>query len=179
MWNGHIFTIFQWFPLHTPLPKELCLPGISFFAVYFLIFCEAIKQVLPKPFFGYIVHVHGMPHCVLIIWLPRGWMGCHSVTSVGEHPPGCGWRWWMWHLQEMLRTWSSVDTRFSSQRHHVAGPLTSLQVSFPNKKWESCLLHPSLEIVGGSRVYEYSYKPYSAIEVLSENCSSVCILKSR
>lgn len=48
-----------------PPPKKAVLSGISYFAVCFLIFREAIKQIMPKPFFSYIVHVNGILHCLL------------------------------------------------------------------------------------------------------------------
>lgn len=66
--------------------------------------------------------------------------------------------------------------RFNSEPHHFAGT-PSLLVNFPSREWRSCLLHLFLERVGGSRVYKYSCKQYSAIEILSENCSSICFLK--
>ncbi|KAI4544095.1 hypothetical protein MG293_004361 [Ovis ammon polii] len=47
------------------MPPPPPAKSIRYFAVNFLIFCEAIRQVLPKPFFSDIVHVHGMLHCLL------------------------------------------------------------------------------------------------------------------
>lgn len=72
-----------------PLIKKKLLSGISYFAVYFLIFREAIKQVMPKPIFSYIVHVNGMLHCLLnplaAAWMDR-MLQCY--LRVGKHLPG-------------------------------------------------------------------------------------------
>lgn len=81
----------------------------------------------------------------------------------------------MWFLQK-LRAWSLGHMRFTSQPHHLEGT-PSLPVSLPSRKWRSCLLHLSLESVGGTRVYKYSCKQESAIEVLPENGSSICFVK--
>ena len=72
-----------------PFIKEKLLSGIGHFAVYFLIFREAIKQVMPKPIFSYKVHVNGMLHCLLNP-LAAAWMDgvLQPYLCVGKHLPG-------------------------------------------------------------------------------------------
>lgn len=78
MQNWYIFSIFQ----PPTSPKKAVLSGIRYFAVYFLMFCEAIRQVLPKPFFSYIVHVNGMLHCLLNP-LAASWMDVTVLSLCG------------------------------------------------------------------------------------------------
>ena len=104
------YSVFQPLPPHpTPEKKTLC-----YFAVNFLIFCEAIRRVLPKPFFSDTVHVHGMPHCLLNPLATARMDGdVRYYLSVDEHVPGARFAVVNVAPQENSRAESSGDMRVS------------------------------------------------------------------
>lgn len=97
-------------PSHPTPPKKT----ICYFAVNFLIFCEAIRRVLPKPFFSDTVHVHGMPHCLLNPLAAAGRDGdVRYYICVDEHVPGVRFAAVNVAPQEKPRAESSGDMRVS------------------------------------------------------------------
>lgn len=85
------------------------------FAVYFLVFCEAIRQVMPKPFFSYTAHSNRMRHCLLNPSAAAVRMGCPGVTSVRVSTClGYALQWWTWSCRESsgLGVWGTRGSVF-------------------------------------------------------------------
>ena len=155
MWKWCTFTVFQPLPHHPPAPQK----SIHYFAVNFLIFCEAIRQVLPKPFFSDIVHAHGMLHCLLNPLAAARMDGeVRYYLCVDEHVPGVYFAAVNVAPQEKPRAESSGDIRVSFITSQLSLKFSMGQ--FPLQKMGWCPPPPSYPwgITGGARVFNYSWK---------------------
>lgn len=120
-----------------PAPQK----SIHYFAVNFLIFCEAIRQVLPKPFFSDIVHAHGMLHCLLNPLAAAGMDGeVRYYLCVDEHVPGVHFAAANVAPQEKPRAESSGDMRVSFITLQLSLKFSMGQ--FPLQKMGWCPPHP-------------------------------------